>query len=105
MHLVTCCVCPWALVSWVLVVGTSVFGDLCLKPTAVSRDHVHWGQQCGWAVQVCVQVWVLSLSKTCWLQWHRAVMAQEEPPLLGFIAELQHSCNEIELSSPENPPF
>lgn len=42
LHLVMCCVCPWALVSWVLVVGTSVFGDLHLKPTAASSGQVLW---------------------------------------------------------------
>lgn len=56
--------------------GHFCVGDSCLEPTAVSRGHVLWAQQCGWAVRVCVQAEVLSLSMTLLAP----VAARRNPP-------------------------
>lgn len=84
LHLVTCWACPRAAVSWAMLVGTCVPDGLHLEPTPVSRGGTHPGvtsvaglreRACRHGCRPCEQ--------PRWLQWHGAVMGQEEPPLGG----------------------
>lgn len=103
LHLVTCCACPRAAVSWVLMVGTCVPDGLHLEPTPVSRGDTHPGVTSVAGLCKCAcRRGCRPCERPRWLLQHGAVMGQEEPPLLGFIAEVQRGCAEMQLFSPEN---